>query len=67
MILEHIVQCTTDSHRARDGIVGLGARDRATRTLVHFINSTHIQGLASARVDLLDQVAIAIRKGPELK
>ena len=55
-------------HCARGGIVGHRARDTAARGLVHrrvepvetFIDSTHVDGLASIGFDFLHEITIAI-------
>ena len=60
MILEYKIECTIHSHRTRDGIIDLCAGDCPSRILVHFTYSADIQCFTPIRLDLLDQVAIAV-------
>ena len=60
MILEHIIQCTPNSHCTCRWIVGLGTSHRPAGVLAHFIDSTYVKGLAPIGLDLLDQIAIGV-------
>ena len=60
MILEHIVQCTTNPHCACGGIVGLGAGHTAAGVLVHFVDPAYIQRPGVVWLDLFNEIPIAI-------
>ena len=60
MVFESIVERAVDSHCTCDGVVSHCALNTSARGFVHFIDSTHINGLASVGLDLLHEIAIAI-------
>ncbi len=60
MVFQDKVYAAAVPHRACGRIVRFRARDGAAGVLVHLIDSTHIQGLAAIRLDLLHQIAIAV-------
>jgi len=59
VIFQGVVECTINSHRAAR-IVRHCARDTAAGGLVHFVDSTHVNGPAPIGVGFLHHVAVAI-------
>ena len=60
MIFENVIQCAVDPHCTRGGIVCHCSSYAAARGLVHFVDFTHVDGLAIIRFHFLNQIAIAI-------
>ncbi len=60
LVLERVIQDALDPHGACGGIVFDRARHRAAGVLVHFVDSAHVQCPAAVRLDLFDEIPIAV-------
>ena len=59
MVFEGVVQRAVDPHGTCNGIVRDGTGYCAAGGFVHFVDSTHVDGLAAIRLGFLHEIAVA--------
>ena len=60
MIFENVIQRVIDAHRSSNGVIRNSSRHTTARSLIHFIDSTHVQSFTSIWLYFLYQITITI-------